>query len=204
MIPFLIGIAGPSCAGKTELAARLAQRLPAQILNLDSYYRDLSYLPFQERCRTNFDVPEALDADLLIQHVTELAQGRAVARPVYDFTQHVRAPQVEWLAPGEFLILEGLFALHWESIRRRLGLKIFVATPDAVCFHRRLERDVRERGRTPESVREQYESTVRPMAERYVLPTRDFADLVLSGEAPLEESVSLVLQAITARRAAPR
>ncbi len=196
LIPFLIGIAGPSCAGKSELARRLAERLAAQILPLDCYYRDLSHLPMAERCRVNFDAPEALDERLLIRHVGLLAEGREIARPVYDFKQHVRTSELERVAPAEFVILEGLFTLHWEPIRRLLGIKIFVEAPHDVCLKRRLERDVRERGCTPESVVEQYERTVRPMADRYVWPTRAFADLVLSGMAPIEESVARVLSAI--------
>lgn len=196
----LIGIAGPSCAGKSELARSLARRLSAQILSLDCYYRDLAHLPFEQRCRANFDVPEALDEQLLIRQVAQLAEGRQIARPIYDFARHVRAPGVEIVVPGCFLILEGLFALHWEEIRRRLDLKIFVEAPDQVCLRRRLERDVRERGRTPESVMEQYERTVRPMAERYILPARAYADLVLSGVAPLEQSLDAVLGVLRRRR----
>jgi len=193
---FVIGIAGPSCAGKSELARRLAHKLGARILPLDCYYRDLSHLPLDERCGMNFDVPEALDVPLLIQQLSLLAEGCEITRPVYDFRQHVRAPEPERVVPAEFIILEGLFALYWEEVRRRLALKVFVEAPPEVCLARRLERDVRERGRTPESVVEQYERTVRPMAERYILPTRALADVVVSGLAPIEESVACVLELI--------
>lgn len=191
--PCLIGIAGPSGAGKSELARRLAERLHAPVLSLDSYYRDLSHLEFSQRAHYNFDQPEALEEALLAQHVRMLVAGLPVEKPVYDFTLHVRAPHRETIAPADFVIVEGLFALYWDSVRRWLKLKIFVEAPDHVCLERRLERDVRERGRTPESVRQQYESLVRPMAQRYVLPTRCWADLIISGTDPLPHSVAKVL-----------
>jgi uridine kinase len=191
--PHLIGVAGPSCAGKTELARALADRLPAPIISLDSYYVDLVHLPFEERPRTNFDVPESLDKDLFVNQLRQLSRGEEIHVPVYDFTRHIRASETKSVRAGEFVIVEGLFALYWEEVRALLGTKVFVFADDDICFGRRLERDVRERGRTPESVREQYDSTVRPMAETYILPTRRFADLVLSGTDPLEQSVRAVL-----------
>lgn len=195
----LIGIGGPSCAGKSELARRLAAALQAPVLSLDRYYRDLSQLGFEERARWNFDVPEALDADQIAQDLATLAAGRATDVPVYDFTQHVRRQEHETLEPGSHVIVEGLFTLYWAAVRRLLDLKVFVAAPDEVCLARRLERDVRERGRTPESVREQYERTVRPMAERYILPTRAHADLVLDGTAPPGELLERVLGELAQR-----
>jgi uridine kinase len=191
--PHLIGVAGPSCAGKTELARALGDRLPAPIISLDSYYVDLVHLPFEERPRTNFDVPESLDKDLFVNQLRQLSRGEEIHVPVYDFTRHIRASETKSVRAGEFVIVEGLFALYWEEVRALLGTKVFVFADDDICFGRRLERDVRERGRTPESVREQYDSTVRPMAETYILPTRRFADLVLSGTDPLEQSVRAVL-----------
>ncbi len=191
--PHLIGVAGPSCAGKTELARALGDRLPAPIISLDSYYVDLVHLPFEERPRTNFDVPESLDKDLFVNQLRQLSRGEEIHVPVYDFTRHIRASETKSVRAGEFVIVEGLFALYWEEVRALLGTKVFVFADDDICFGRRLERDVRERGRTPESVREQYDSTVRPMAETYILPTRRFADLVLSGTDPFEQSVRAVL-----------
>ncbi|MEK7404494.1 MAG: uridine kinase [Acidobacteriota bacterium] len=198
--PYLIGIAGPSCAGKSELARRLAALLRAQILALDSYYVDLAHLPFEERCLTNFDEPAALDHELLFGQVALLAAGVEVEKPVYDFTRHIRTAATGRLAPGEFLIIEGLFTLYWEGLRALFATKVFVAAPDEICFERRRERDVRERARTPESILEQYTRTVRPMAARYILPTREFADLVVSGIDPLERSLAAVLAHIESRR----
>lgn len=194
--PVLIGIAGPSCAGKTELARRLAAELNAPVLPLDSYYRDLAHLPFEQRARMNFDVPEALDEELITQHVSLLSLGMEIDAPVYDFARHTRSPQTQRVRPGRFAILEGLFTLHWEAVRRMLHVKIYVGAPEEICLARRLERDVRERGRTPESVREQFHSTVAPMARMHILPTSAFADLILSGAAPIEEFVAAALKLI--------
>ena len=193
MAPRFIGIAGPSCSGKTRLARAVAGRLDAPVLALDSYYRQLSHLPLAARARVNFDEPAALDHALIADHLRRLSQGLPVRKPVYDFASHTRLAETELVAPRAFLVVEGLFALYWEDLRRFYDVAVFVRLDGRECFRRRLERDVRERGRTPESVREQYEATVRPMAERYILPTAAFAGLVLDGAQPLEESVAAVL-----------
>ncbi len=173
--------------------------LPAQVLSLDRYYRDLSQLSPEDRARWNFDVPDALAADEIARDLAALAAGRPALVPSYDFSRHVRRPAPEKLEPGPFLIVEGLFTLYWDPVRRLLDLKVFVDAPDPVCLARRLERDVRERGRTPDSVLEQYQNTVRPMAERYVLPTRTHADLLLDGVAPPDRLLEQVLAALRER-----
>ncbi len=193
MAPRFIGIAGPSCSGKTRLAQAVARRLEAPVLALDSYYRDLSHLPLAERARVNFDEPAALDHALIAEHLRLLSQGSPVRKPVYDFAAHTRLAATELVMPRAFVVVEGLFALYWEDLRRFYEVAVFVRLDDRECFRRRLERDVRERGRTPESVREQYQATVRPMAERYILPTAGFASLVVSGDRPLEEPVAAIL-----------
>jgi uridine kinase len=194
----LIGIAGPSGSGKTELARALAAALDAPIVALDSYYHDLAGLPFEERARTNFDVPGALDHSLLLEHLAALAAGEAVQAPVYDFTRHLRTGRTETVRAARFGVIEGLWALYWEDIRRLLALKVYVDAPDPVCFERRLARDLRERGRSAESVAAQYASTTRPMALRYVLPSQRFADLVVSGVEPPERSLCAVLERVRA------
>jgi uridine kinase len=194
--PCLIGIAGPSCAGKTELALRLADALDAPIVALDSYYYSLDHLPLEQRARSNFDVPESLDAELLARHVNLLAHGEEIHVPVYDFSCHHRTTAVRVVRPTRYALIEGLFAFHWEAVRERMGVKIYVGASDGVCLRRRIERDVRERGRTPESVLEQYRTTVEPMARQYVLPTAAFAGLVVDGEARIEESVAAALAVI--------
>ncbi len=191
--PFLIGVAGSSGSGKSELAARLSSVLNAPVIPLDSYYLELGHLSYQERCSVNFDEPASLDFALLLDHISKAARGEPIDVPEYDFSRHTRAPRTDRIEPGEFLILEGLFALYWENLRSLFGARVFVDLPDEICYARRLERDVRERGRTPESVRAQYFSTVKPMGERYILPTRAHADVVVRGDAIIQDSVAEVL-----------
>ena len=198
MKPHIIGIAGASSSGKTELARRLLQELPGTaIVSLDSYYRGREELPFEEREKLNFDHPDALEWELLRQHLHAIAEGRAFEEPTYSFARHVRIPGTRRIEPAAFLIVEGLFVLYWPELRAILDTKVYVWTDPDVCHQRRLARDVAERGRTPEYVRAQYERTVRPGAEQFVLPTRQFADLVVSGEKPFAESVGAVLRALS-------
>ncbi len=191
---YLIGIAGPSGSGKSFLAQHLKVALDAEVLVLDRYYRDLSHLPLEQRAQRNFDEPQALEHELLIHHVARLRNGEVVQLPVYDFTTHTRSTKTEVLRPSKVMIVEGLFTLHWPGLREHLGTKVYVDLNDGVCLSRRKERDVRERGRTTESVVEQYKSTVAPMARQYVHPTRAYADVVVNGMEPIEKIVTLVLQ----------
>jgi len=191
--PYIVAVAGPTCAGKTALARRLAQELCCSTLLLDDYYRDLSTLPAAERARVNFDSPAALDHELLIQQVQKLSRGEGIIRPRYDFATHSRLSQGESFAAQDFLIIEGLFALYWKELRELSGTKIFVDAPDDVCLSRRQIRDVAERGRTLESVTWQFRQTVQPMATLHVRPTFKYADLVLPGEQSVSESVETVL-----------
>ena len=198
MKPHLIGIAGPSCAGKSYLSAHLCERLKATILHLDSYYCDLAHLDVEQRSHSNFDAPQAIDSTLLIEHVRELSKGQTIEKPIYDFKIHARTDRTERVTPGEFVIIEGLFALYWEEIRALLATKVFVDLGEEICLARRVERDMRERGRTRESVLEQFRTTVKPMAERYLYPTRKFADLVLTGDDDIRDEMQQVLSRICA------
>jgi uridine kinase len=191
--PYLIGIAGPSCAGKTELSRRLASVLAARVLPLDAYYIDLAHLPLEQRAQSNFDVPTMLDHDLFLAHLTALALGREIARPVYDFATHTRSAATELLAPARFIIVEGLFLLYWEDVRQLLGTSVFVDLDDKTCLERRVFRDVQERGRTPESVIWQFGETVRPMCKQHIRPTQKFADVVVRGDDPIDRSVAAVM-----------
>jgi uridine kinase len=197
MRPHIIGIAGPSSSGKSELSRQLAGRLPGtSIVSLDSYYRGMEEMPLQERRNVNFDHPDALDWELLHEHVQDIAAGRAFEEPVYSFADYARTSHTRHIAPSEFVIVEGLFVLYWPELRNMLETKVYVQTGAAICFDRRLRRDVAERGRTPESIHEQYERTVRPSAERFVIPTRKYADIAVSGEGPLAHATSSVLAAL--------
>jgi uridine kinase len=198
MKPYLIGIAGPSCAGKSYLSTHLAWHLKAATLNLDSYYADLNHLGLEQRVHFNFDAPEALDSPLLIEHVRQLSRGDDIEKPIYDFKTHSRTGQTERLEAREFIVIEGLFALYWEEIRALQATKVFVDLGEKICLARRIERDTRERGRTRESVLEQFSATVRPMAQRYVHPTRQFADVVLTGDAEIVDEMERVLKHIKA------
>jgi len=198
MKPYLIGIAGPSCAGKSYLSAHLARHLDAAMLNLDSYYADLNHLSLAQRAHFNFDAPESLDSPLLIEHVRQLSRGDAIEKPIYDFKNHSRTGQTERLEARPFILIEGLFALYWEEIRAVQATKVFVDLGEEICLARRIDRDTRERGRTRESILEQFSTTVRPMAQRYVHPTRQFADVVLIGNGEIVEEMERVLNHIKA------
>ena len=190
--PYLIGVAGPSCAGKTELSRALRSQLNAALLPLDCYYFDLSHRSMEERARFNFDQPSALDHDLFFSQLRELASGHPIDVPVYDFATHSRTSRTERIEPLPFIVVEGLFVLYWPDVRELFGTKVFVDLDDPTCLERRIHRDVRERGRTAGSVIQQFNETVAPMANLYVRTTREHADIVIPGDSPLNASVSIV------------
>jgi len=199
----IIGIAGPSSSGKTELARQLAARMPGTaIASLDSYYRGMEEIPLEERKKVNFDHPDSLDWELLHQHLVAIAAGRSFNEPVYSFADYARTVETRRIGPSPYLIVEGLFVLYWPELRAMLDTKVYIQTDPSVCFNRRLTRDVAERGRTPESVVQQYEKTVRPSAEWFVYPTQKFADLTVSGEEPFDQSLNAVLSALHRAKAA--
>lgn len=198
--PHLVAIGGPSCSGKTTLAQRLASRMNAPLIQLDSYYRDLSDFTLEQRAHFNFDEPGALDHDLFLQQLISLSASRAVEKPVYDFTTHARTGATEMVQPAEFIIVEGLFVLWWPDVRALQDTRVYVDLDDKSCLDRRIRRDVAERGRTPESVLLQYAETVRPMAREYVLPSREFAHVVIPGDMPEEPAIRLVLAHVARQR----
>lgn len=192
--PVIVGVAGCSGSGKTSLAQELARELEGTHFHLDHYYRDLGHLTYEERCRENFDHPDALESALLIAHIRQLASGRSISRPQYDFATHTRVPdQSVHVYEPHFLLIDGIFALHYPELRRLYDLSVYVDTPDEVCYQRRLIRDVNERGRSPGSVEQHYAETVRPMAEEFVRPSAQYADLVVDGATSLDWSVEQVL-----------
>jgi len=198
--PLVVGIGGCSGSGKTWVARELARILDGTHFPLDHYYRDLSHLPPEQRDQQDFDDPKMLESGLLAKHIAELAKGRAIDRPLYDFSTHTRvAGATERIEPGRVLVVDGIFALHYDSLLPLYDLAIYVNTPDDICFTRRLERDVNERGRTPESIATQYNATVRPMAEKYVRPSARHAGLVLDGTAVLDWLVEQVFSELRRR-----
>jgi uridine kinase len=189
--PLVIGIAGPSCSGKTTLAHRLAERLPGDgiVFELDWYYHDQSGHTVDD---IDVDVPEAIDHTLAVSHLRRLADGYAVERPAYDYATHARAARGVSLAPADTIVVEGLFALYWPELRELYDHAVFVLAEDSVCLQRRIARDTHERGRTIDDVMRQYHRKVRPMYEQYVHPTRHDADLMVHGIEPVEELVGQV------------
>ncbi len=199
--PILIGIAGCSGSGKTTLAAELATQLNATLFPLDLYYRDLSQFPLDERDKRNFDHPDSLESELFIEHIRDLAQGRTIQRPVYDFSRHARvAGSFEPVTPSRFVIVEGILALHYPELAPLYDFSIYVDAPNELCLKRRIYRDMRERGRTEESVRAQFEATAKPMADLYVLPSQRLATLTVQGTDSLDWSIEQVLSALRKRK----
>ncbi len=177
----VIGIAGPSAGGKTTVAEKIIDRFgdKVTVVSFDDYYNDLSHLKFEDRVGLNYDHPSAFDNDLLIDHLRKLIEGKKVLKPVYDISQYTRTSEVVEVIPNRIIVVEGVFALLDDNIRDLLDIRIFVETDPDVCFIRRLTRDTKERGRTAESVINQYLETVKPMQEVFIFPTKKYADLVV-------------------------
>ena len=193
--PLVLGIAGCSGSGKTTLAAELANQLEATLFPLDLYYRDLSQFPLDSRHKRNFDHPDSLESELICEHVRALAQGSPIQRPVYDFKTHSRVPNsFETITPARVVIVEGILALHFDELIPLYTFSIYVNAPHDVCLARRTHRDVRERGRTEESVREQFHATARPMADLYVVPSAARASITVEGTDSLDWSIEQILQ----------
>lgn len=196
----LIGIAGGSCSGKGYLCKHIVSSLLPSVclvVPMDAYYKDLSHVAPHERNLFNFDVPDALDHDLLIEHLSILISGGSVDLPVYEFSTHTRSKESKKInAEGNIILVEGLFALYWEELRQLLSAKIFIDIGSVHCLKRRVVRDIIERGRTKKSVVQQFNQSVLPMYHSYVAPTRQFADMVLPGDSPVEELTNIVAQII--------
>jgi uridine kinase len=192
--PVVVAIAGCSGSGKTTLAAELARTLGGVHFHFDNYYLDLAHMPQAERALQNFDDPAMIESPLLVAHIRALAAGDSIERPIYDFSTYTRVEgRTESFHPGAFLLVEGLFALHYSELLPLYHLRIYIDTPDELCFERRLKRDIEQRGRSPESVRLQYEATVRPASLAFVRPSAVHADLVVDGTGALDWKVERVL-----------
>jgi uridine kinase len=207
---YTIGIAGGTGSGKTTVARELAGAFPAGdvvYLAFDHYYRDLSVLPPHVRQTMNFDHPDSLEAELLVSHLTALKSGTAVDRPDYDFTTHSRLAGTVRVDPAPVIIVEGILTFAYPALRELLDMKVYVDTESDIRFIRRLQRDVKERGRILENVVAQYLTTVRPMHLEFVEPSKRFADIIIPegrNDVAMQALVSTVKHQITATRAGQR
>lgn len=182
MKPVLIGIAGGTGSGKSTVAQEIYNALSSEnigIIQQDSYYKDQSNLSFEERCKTNYDHPDAFDTPLLIEHLKTLLEWKPIEKPVYDFSIHNRKKETVRVEPRHIIILEGILILAEPQIRDLLDIKIFVDTDADVRIVRRLQRDIKERGRTIDSVINQYLNIVRPMHLQFVEPSKRYADIII-------------------------
>jgi uridine kinase len=177
----VIGIAGGTGSGKTTLMDNLIRRFEGSVtvLSHDNYYRRNDHLTYEERCLINYDEPAALETDLMARHLDALRRGETIQCPKYDFSQHNRSNETIELAPKNVIIVEGILIFENEALRDLMDIKIFVDTDADVRLCRRIKRDVNKRGRSLESVLEQYQSTVKPMHEKYVEPSKKYANLVV-------------------------
>jgi uridine kinase len=179
---FVVGIAGGSGSGKTTVARHLATALPAgscTTIEHDAYYRDQGHLPLEERAAINFDHPSSLESMLLAQHLQILRSGDAVEVPIYDFATHTRKVETRRVAPARVIVVEGILVFTEPALREQMDIKIFVDTDPDIRLMRRIRRDLEHRGRTFQSVRDQYYATVRPMHIEHVEPTKRWADLII-------------------------
>ena len=180
--PFVIGVAGGSGSGKSTVTRQVLASIGpemAAVLIQDDYYCDQTHLSPEERRKTNYDHPDAFDWPLMVQHVQALRRGEAIEMPTYDFSQDNRSSKTVTVKPAPVIVIEGLFALFDADLRKMMSLKIFVDTAADVRFIRRLQRDISERGRSTESVINQYLETVRPMHKQFIEPTKRNADVIL-------------------------
>jgi len=182
MAPLVVGIAGGTGSGKTTVAKTIAAALPAgrvAMIEFDAYYRDLPHLSPDDRAKINFDHPDALEIELLVEHLGQLKEGAAVEVPSYDFKTHRRRPESHRVEAARVVLVEGILVFVDPRVRERLDMKIFVDTDSDIRVFRRIRRDMEQRGRTFESIREQYYKTVRPMHLQFVEPSKRWADLII-------------------------
>ena len=180
--PIVIGVTGGSGSGKTSVSRKILENFPDLTIckiDQDYYYKDQSHMPFEERLKTNYDHPNSMDRDLLIQHLKDLKNGTAVDVPVYSYVEHTRTGETKHFTPKKIVILEGILLLTDERVRQLSDISVFVDTPLDICFIRRLQRDMEERGRSLQSVIDQYRATVRPMFMQFIEPSKQYADIVI-------------------------
>jgi uridine kinase len=198
--PFIVGVSGGSGSGKSTIVDMLREKFGEEgllVLNMDHYYKDLSHLTTSQRDATNFDHPQALDMDLLVSHVSMLKAGQAIKRPTYDFATHTRSSEEVTLAPIGAIVIDGILSLYDERLRALYNLSVYVDVDADLRFIRRLRRDMAERGRSMDSVVEQYLDTVKPMHDRYVTPQKAMADVIISWKHKSENAVKMLASVLS-------
>ena len=196
MKPILIIVAGGSASGKSTVVNEIIERLKSvhvAIIKHDDYYVDLTNMPMEERKLVNYDHPSSLDNELLYQHLQDLLNNKAVLKPTYDFIEHNRNTNKELLEPKKVIILEGILSLADKRIRDLASIKIFVELDDDLRFIRRLTRDINERGRSVESVIQQYLTTVKPMYHKYVKPQKKYCDIIIPNDKSHDVAVDVIV-----------
>ncbi|NND71571.1 MAG: uridine kinase [Rhodothermales bacterium] len=197
--PVVIGIAGGSGSGKTTVLNRIVDAVGPRritVLDHDSYYHDLGHLSPEERKGFNVDHPNALESELLVHHLGELISGNAIHKPVYDYSEHIRLPEVQLIEPRPVIIIEGILVLAVPQLRQKMDIKLFVDTADDIRLIRRIKRDLSERGRTIENIIDQYERSVRPMHIEFVEPSKHFADIIIPRGGHNRVAIEMVLARI--------
>jgi len=198
--PFVIGVAGGTCSGKTTVAERLVDLVGTERLALirqDAYYIDRTHQAFDERARANYDHPDAFDWELMNQQLAALLAGQTIPLPVYDYADHNRSKDVVMVAPAPIVVFEGILALYDASLRDLFDLSVFVDTDPDVRLIRRLQRDVRDRGRTPDSIMNQYMTTVRPSHIQFIEPSKRYADVIIPEGGHNDRALDVLLARIS-------
>jgi uridine kinase len=199
--PVIIGIAGGTGSGKTTVALRVREAAPGktvQIIHHDSYYRDNSHLSLKDRAKINYDHPNAFETELLVEHLKVLKRGEAVDVPVYDYTTHSRRPDTRRVEPADIIFVEGILVLESRPLRELMDIRLYVGVDADERFIRRLLRDIRERGRSLESVIDQYRNVVRPMHLQFVNPTKKYAHLIIPEGGHNQVAIDLIAAKIAA------
>ena len=195
----ILGIAGGTGSGKTFIVDNLVNAYTSNninVINLDSYYKDLSHMGHQDRVKQNFDHPNSIDIDLIISHLKQISDGNDVDIPIYDFSNHIRLETTKTISQSNVIIVEGIFALHYMQLRKLYTLNVFIETSEDIRFQRRLSRDTKERGRTIGSIKDQFESTVLPMHEKFIGPSKQFADLIIDGNSNITNIIRSIKEKI--------
>ena len=194
--PVIIGVTGGSGSGKTTVSRAIFEQLHGHsllMLQEDSYYNDQSDMPFEERIKTNYDHPNAFDTELLVKQLKDLLDWKTIEKPIYDYTEHTRSSEVEKVEPKEVIILEGILVLNDPALRDLMYIKIFVDTDDDIRIIRRIQRDIEERGRSLQSVIDQYKSTVKPMYHQFIEPTKRYADIIVPEGGENQVAIDLLV-----------